>query len=153
MNLQQYFETHLAQDWAAAYALLPPNALLPNIAKRVKDCLLKGRLTDYEKGKLLNALAKHPAPENTPPPPIEVKEKKQKVKDPTPEGKTNITPNHPLYTHAVRLMKQRSATHALMVENALSPEPNQEKLAKYATLIMGITTELDTIYRNNAKKT
>jgi hypothetical protein len=49
-------------------------------------------------------------------------------------------------------MKERAATHALMVENALSAEPNQEKLAKYATLIMGISSELNTIYRNNAKK-
>jgi hypothetical protein len=151
VNLQQYFEIHLEQDWAAAFALLPPNALLPNIEKRVKDCLRSGRLTDYEKGKITNALAKYPAPDNTPPP-VAVKEKKQKVKEPTTEGKTNITPNHPLYLHAVRLMKERSATHALMVENALSAEPNQDKLAKYATLIMGISSELDKIYKKNASK-
>jgi hypothetical protein len=97
-------------------------------------------LPAYERGKLENALAARPAAIATAPPPP--------PKAPTKPTTTITTAAAPVTTpHAKALHKEHAHLHALMVAAALSDKPDQTVLAGYAAQIIGITTELDTIYQ------
>ena len=146
MTLLQLWESQHIGDYAAALDLLPPRALPPALEARIATMVARGvGLPAYERGKMENALAARPAAIATAPPPP----------PPTPPTKphtTITTAAAPITTpHAKALHKQHAHLHALMVQAALSATPDQSVLADYATQIVGLTTELDTIY-NALKK-